>query len=316
MRDACRLLWESLHLGVVFCANTRDIRGEIEPHGDYMREDIWDAVGQVAFDDISGGGWTSSFTGEWLSRRVMDEYGDNIRTKLAPYLKEDARVLEVGCGSGISMFRLAPRVGAYVGTDLSGEVLRWTAREVERRGLENVRLRHLPAHDVDRVGEGDFDVVIFNKVIDCFAGLNYLRDVLGKVIALMKDRGVIFLGGLWDLDKKAGFVRSLAAFQKQHTGEGYRTKADRSGDLFVPQAFLEDLRHDLPEIAGVDFSPMLAGEESELSLFSYDAILTIDKRGAAAPPAPRRKCELDLTALDALPDSGLDERARRTGWPT
>jgi hypothetical protein len=43
---------------------------------DYIRHEI--------FEDISGGGWRSSYTGEWLSREVEDEYDDNILQKLSP----------------------------------------------------------------------------------------------------------------------------------------------------------------------------------------------------------------------------------------
>ena len=104
------------------------MHAESEGIGDMMKPEVWDDVGRRTFDDISGGGWTSSYTGEWLSREVMDEYGDNILDKLSPYLDRQARVLEIGCASGISMFRLAPRVGSYCGTDLSGEILRWTGK--------------------------------------------------------------------------------------------------------------------------------------------------------------------------------------------
>jgi amino acid adenylation domain-containing protein len=308
LRIANQLQWECPDLDVLFCADTGDLRGEIEPRSTSLGdEEVWDAAGRKAFDDISGGLWMSSYTGEWLSRRVMDGYGDNIRTKLRPHLRPDSRVLEIGVGSGISMSRLAPLVGFYLGTDLSGEAVRRTSLEVQRTGLGHVVLQHLPAHEVDRVAERDFDVVILNKVIDCFSGLNYLRDVLRKVIPLMKDRGLIFLGGLWDQEKKAEFVRSLAAFQRQHAGAGYRTQVDRSMDTFLSQAFLEDLRHDLPQIRGVESSGMLTDEESELSLFSFDAILHVDRRDATAPATPRRKHQLDLSALDAHPDAPLEE---------
>ena len=67
-------------------------------------EGIVNAGCTVVVDDISAGGWKSSYTGEWLSREVMDSYGDNIRAKLAPLLHPDSRVLEIGCASGISLF--------------------------------------------------------------------------------------------------------------------------------------------------------------------------------------------------------------------
>src|SRR5215472_11165507 len=106
-----RLQWECPRLDLLFCADSLDVKREPEGIGEMMRGAIWDQVGHTAFDDISGGGWTSSYTGEWLSREVMDEYGDNIRAKLSPFLTSTTRVLEIACGSGISLLRLAPLVG-------------------------------------------------------------------------------------------------------------------------------------------------------------------------------------------------------------
>ena len=133
-----------------------------------------------------GGGWTSSYTGEPLSRAEMAEYGDNILKKLEPLLHRDMRVLEIGCASGISMFRLAPRVGYYHGTDLSAVIIDKNRQRVEQEGHENIRLSCCLAHEIDRLGEGDFDLVIINSVIQCFHGHNYLRSVMGKSVFLLK----------------------------------------------------------------------------------------------------------------------------------
>ena len=314
IRRVNRLQWECPGLDVIVCADSRAITAEPEGTGDMMREEVWDEVGRNIFDDISGGGWTSSYTGEWLGRDVMDEYGENIRTKLAPELHAGSRVLEIGCASGISMFRLAPLAGFYYGTDLSREILGWTERQVAARGMRNIRLRHLPAHEVNRLDARDFDFVVINSVVQCFSGHNYLRDVLRKAIDLMTDTGLIFLGNLWDQDRKTEFVESLAQFQQQHKGEGYRTKVDRSEELFVSRRFLEDLRHDMPEIAGIETSGMLGAAESELSRFGYDAILRIDKTRSRPPTGDRRaKRQYDLRAIDAMPAVPLPERSSPEG---
>ena len=236
IRRLNRLQWECPELAVLLCPDSGDIHGETEGVGEFMSEEVWDYVGRETFDDISGGGWRSSYTGEWLSRAVMDEYGDNIRAKLAPRLTAQSRVLEIGCASGISMFRLAPLVAYYHGTDLSAEILRWSQREVERRGLANIRLQHLPAHELRRVAERSFDCVVVNSVLQCFSGHNYLRRVLRDSIDLMADTGTVFLGNVWDQELQGQFERELAEFQRQNAASGVRTKVDRSEDLFVARA--------------------------------------------------------------------------------
>jgi hypothetical protein len=99
-----KLHWECSRVVHLLCLDSDDITREVELIGGIMDPEIWKHVADQAFDDISGGGWTSSYTGEWLSRAVMDEYGENIHSKLAPLLTPESRVLDIGCASGISMF--------------------------------------------------------------------------------------------------------------------------------------------------------------------------------------------------------------------
>ena len=291
----------------MLCIDSSDVLSEPEETGEKMRREVWDYVGQTAFDDISGGGWQSSFTGEWLSREVMDDYGDNIRAKLVPYLTSTSRVLEVGCASGISLFRLAPLVAEYVGTDLSPDILAWTRREAERRGVTNVRLHACPAHDLDRLdvnSAGPFDLVIINSVLQCFSGHNYLRDVIRKAVARLADGGLIFLGNVFDQDLKDEFVEALHAYRREHHGPGVRTKTDYSEELFINRAFLDDLRHETPAIRAIDCSPLIGTHESELSTYSFDAILRVEKDGAPGPPlASRHKHQLGARALASASDA-------------
>ncbi|MFX3681351.1 MAG: amino acid adenylation domain-containing protein [bacterium] len=304
-----RLQWECPDLTNLVCPDSEDVWAESEGIGEFMREEIWDLVGEETSDDISGGGWRSSFTGELLSREVMDEYGDNIRQKLGAMLRPTDRILEVGCASGISMFRLAPLVAHYHGTDLSGRILAWTEQERARRGQNNITLQHLPAHELCQAPGPAYNVVIINSVLQCFSGLNYLRGVLRQAIDRLDDQGTLFLGNIWDQDQKEVFEAELRAYQRAHAAEGVRTKVDRSEDLFVSQKFWSDLQHDWPEIAAIEFSNMLGEAESELSRFGYDAIIRIDKRASATPTQPRHKRQLDNRAIKEQSSTPLPERA-------
>ena len=116
-----------------------------------MRKDLWDHVGDTATDAISAGGWVSSYTGEYISAEEMQEYSENAFLKLKPYLRKDMKVLEIGCSSGLTLFQVAPHVGAYHGTDLSSSILEGTGKEVAEKGLTRIspsaafRTRNRPA---------------------------------------------------------------------------------------------------------------------------------------------------------------------------
>jgi amino acid adenylation domain-containing protein len=298
-RIANRLQWDCPTLRNLVCLDSQDFTAESEDDSPAILVEMWDHFGRAAFDDISGGGWTSSFTGEWLSREVMDGYGDNALAKLRPLLNRESRVLEIGCASGITMFRLAAISGPYVGVDLSPEILAFTRREIARRGVSNISLVNLPADRIDEVAECDFDVVVCNSVAQSFVGHNYFRDVVGKAIRKLGRSGVIFFGNIWDQERKDAFVSDLEEFKRRSGSSEYRTKTDRSDELFLSRAFFADLRHDFPEIVDLEFSTMLGEARSELSDYGYDVLLRVNKDEPTAPGGlpPRVKTQFDLSHL-------------------
>lgn len=275
-----RLQWECAALEEILCIDSDCIHAEPEEDTEMMNPEIWRFIADQAFDDISGGGWKSIYTGEWISREVMDAYGDSIETKLSPYFTTETRVLEIGCASGISMFRLAPKCGFYMGTDLSPGIIEWCARKAEQTQQNNIHLECLAAHEIDQLEAGDFDVVIINSVVELFSGHNYLRDVVNKVVDKMAPKGVLFLGTLWDQDRKSKFAQSLVDFKRQH-GNSVHTKIDLADDLFISRDYVEDLTLDIDELVSVEFSRMAGDSPHELSAYSFDALLSVDKTGQA-----------------------------------
>ena len=275
-----KLQWECDTLNDYLCLDSDDPTKEKDSVNELGKTELWDYIGEKADDDIQGGGWVNSYTGEDLSREVMDEYGDNILHKLTPLLKKDHKVLEVGCSSGISMFRLAPLVESYVGVDHSREILKKTQNEADRRGIENIRLHTFSADQIDQLEDGDFDVIIINSVIQCFDGHNYLHNVLSKALSLLKDKGMMFIGDIMDQDSKEDFIQSLKDFKRENPN-GYTTKLDWSNELFISRKYFHDLQHDFQEIISVEHSGKISSIDSELSLFRFDTILNIDKSSKA-----------------------------------
>lgn len=133
LRNANKLQWECSSVRDIICIDSDDYDQLNEGSGEMMKEDTWDLIRREMHDDISGGGWKSSFTGELLSREVMDEYAENIEKKLTPHTGKNKKVLEIGVASGMSMFRLAPKVQHYVGTELTSGILEWTQQEAEKK---------------------------------------------------------------------------------------------------------------------------------------------------------------------------------------
>ncbi len=276
------LQWECSSLHSFLCLDTFEVLEEEERDaGELMNRQFWQYWGDRAKDDIEGGGWISSYTGQPFSRQEMDQYGDNVFMKLRPLFHPQMRVLEVGCASGITMFRIAPHVGFYYGTDLSDVIIRKNRQIVEEKQLGNIKLASLAAHEMDQMDEGDFDLIIINSVIQCFNGHNYLRRVLRQLIHLIGDKGVLFIGDVMDLDSKEALLDDLRAFKyaEENRNKGYITKTDFSHELFVNRNFWEDLGAGFDDILSIGFSDKIHTIKNELTGFRYDVQISIDKRG-------------------------------------
>lgn len=79
---------------------------------------------------------------------------------IAPHLRSGSRVLDVGCGPGAALMRVARVVpdGEVVGVDLSLEMLQLAEARARRAGLTNVALFQADAAELAPTFGGSFDV--------------------------------------------------------------------------------------------------------------------------------------------------------------
>ncbi|HEV3048981.1 MAG TPA: amino acid adenylation domain-containing protein, partial [Longimicrobium sp.] len=133
------------------------------------------AAADPAFDTA---GWNSSYTGAPLGPEEMREWVEHTVERILPLRAR--RVLEIGCGTGLLLQRIAPHCERYVGTDFSPEVLRPLRRRIAARGdaLAHVETLERRADDFSGLEEGGFDLVILNSVVQYFPGVDYLLRVL------------------------------------------------------------------------------------------------------------------------------------------
>ena len=297
LREVNQLQWYSGHLHSLLCIDSKDFYKELEVRNELMRKELWEYLGSQAKDDIEGGGWASSYTSEPFSRAEMDEYADNALTKLKPHLDKTKRVLEIGCASGITMYKAAPFVKEYYGTDLSQPIIDYNRQICRERGIDNIKLRCLEAEDMGLLEERDFDIIIINSVVQAFSGFNYLRRIISYALDLLNDKGILFLGDLMDLDKKENLIADVHAYKKANPYAA--SKLDFSNEMFVPRAFFEDMRVEFPAIQSAEHADKVFTIENELTKFRYDVLLHVDKTASASAEKPaKNKFQFDGTVLE------------------
>lgn len=296
LREANQLQWCSEGLHSLLCVDSKDFYNEIEVRNELMRKELWEYLGSQAKDDIEGGGWASSYTGKPLSRAEMDEYAENAMIKLRPYLDKSKRVLEIGCASGITMYKAAPLVKEFYGTDLSQPIIDYNRQVCKEKGIDNIKLRCIEAEDISMLDERGFDVIIINSVVQAFSGFNYLRRIISYALDLLGDKGVLFLGDIMDLEKKEALIADVHAYKKANPYAA--SKLDFSNEMFVPRAFFDDLQVEFPAVQSVIHADKVFTIKNELSEFRYDVVLEIDKSSTTKQAFDKNKFQFDNTVLE------------------
>src|SRR5262249_17651731 len=213
-----------------------DAASEVTRDWETMYEGIYGAERpemEASFDLV---GWNSSYTGSPLSADEMREQIDATVARIAAL--RPRRILEIGCGTGLLLFRLAERCERYVGTDFSAHVVARVTRECQRRSWRHVELLQRNADDFSDFAPGDFDVVVLNSVVQYFPGMDYLVRVLaGAQRVLEPNGGAIFVGD----------VRSLPLLDWLHAGVEFAQATDQTS-VAVLRSRIERRRAHEPEL--------------------------------------------------------------------
>jgi 2-polyprenyl-3-methyl-5-hydroxy-6-metoxy-1,4-benzoquinol methylase len=100
---------------------------------------------------------------------------------LGDSLQRGIRVLDLGCGRGLIMMRLAELYpnSRFVGMDLSEEAVAFARGEAARRGLRNIEFRAQDLSDFDRIAQPEaFDLITtFDAIHDQAKPLNVLKGI-------------------------------------------------------------------------------------------------------------------------------------------
>ena len=143
-------------------------------------------------------GWNSSYTGQPIAAEEMQVWLEDTLALIQGYHPE--HVLEIGCGTGLLLLRLAPTCTSYYGTDFSASVLAGLRQQLahineEQGGQAAVTLLQQQADDLSGLPQGQIDTVLLNSVIQYFPDVHYLLRVLEGALRLVAP----VAGSLWGM---------------------------------------------------------------------------------------------------------------------
>ncbi|MFL6200615.1 MAG: condensation domain-containing protein, partial [Thermoanaerobaculia bacterium] len=190
------LLWRLPDLDHAVCLDVLEPEPPPEPLDPEAVRALFDHVAGSAVDRVTAGGFVSSLTGLPFSEAEVDEYRDRVLALAGPWLRPGARVLEIGCGSGLLLWEMVARGCRCVGLDPSPLTQERNRGHARRHDLD-VELRTGFAHEIGEI-EGSFDLVLLASTVQFFPGRRYLQRVLAEALAKLAPGGGVLVADVPD----------------------------------------------------------------------------------------------------------------------
>ncbi len=229
-------------------------------------------------------GWNSSYTNQPIPAEEMRVWVESTVERILAL--KPKKVWEIGCGTGLLLFRVAPRCVAFHGTDVSQRALDFLTTQMQRPGLQlpQVTLDRKPAHDFSGRNGEKVDAIVINSVIQYFPDLEYLVSVLKGAIDSVRDGGSVFIGDVRHLALLEAFHTSVQLHQAPRSlpcselVAKARKNMRQEGELLVDPEFFSALQQRLPRISRIETNLKRGRAHNELMRFRYDVVLHVGER--------------------------------------
>ncbi|MEO0457790.1 MAG: amino acid adenylation domain-containing protein [Cyanobacteria bacterium P01_A01_bin.114] len=225
-------------------------------------------------------GWISSYTGMPTPVAEMHEWVDHTVERILAL--QPRRLFEIGCGTGLLLYRLAPHCQQYRGIDLSAEAIE----------LIQDRLREihpdwpvdLAVGAADRVSVSDLvgvDTVVINSVVQYFPSIDYLVEVLAKLVEGLQVGSRIFIGDIRSLPLLKAFHTAIQLFQAdddepvQNLKARIQERLAQESELVIDPGLFTALQQHFSKISQVEIQLKRGEYHNELTQFRYDVVLHI-----------------------------------------
>lgn len=261
------------------------------------------AGAETSWDDLSG--WQSSHTRQPIPNEEMKEWVTQTVSSILALKPQ--RVMEIGCGTGLLLSRLAPHVAQYTGVDFSLAVIEQLQTRLEKHSFDNVSLLCRDANDLHDIDQESVDTFVINSVAQYFPNADYLIQALLGACSKVADGGRLFIGDLRGLQMLDLQHTSVQLFQAEDQCDKYelnrriQAAIEREEELLIHPRFFSALRSLEPRIQSISLKLKPGHALNEMTCFRYDVVIEIGRQ-------PIRSVAL-ATHQAALPEIDVSQNA-------
>jgi ubiquinone/menaquinone biosynthesis C-methylase UbiE len=226
-------------------------------------------------------GWNSSYTRKPIPAEEMREWVEATVTEILALRPQ--QVLEIGCGTGLLLLRIAPHCQRYVGADQSNAALRRLKEQLalSTESSAPAALLERSADNFEGFSANSFDTVILNSVVQYFPSVTYLVRVLERLVELTKPGGRIFVGDVRSLPLLEMYASSVELYQAPPSlnlaelQERVLRRLRQQEELLLSPSFFLALQQRFPKISRVEVKPKRGRFDNELTRFRFSAVLSV-----------------------------------------
>ncbi len=264
-------------------------------------------------------GWNSSYTRQPISAEQMREWlDDKVQAILA---LQPSRILEIGCGTGLLLFQIAPHTSQYQGTDFSKVALDYIEQQLTKleQKLPQVSLCQRMADDFEELDAQAFDAVILNSVAQHFPNINYLIRVLEGAVKVVAPGGFIFVGDVRSLPLLEAFHTSVELHQAPgelsiaQLQQRVQRQLLQENQLVIDPAFFTTIGQHFPNITHVQIQLERGHHHNELTKFRYNAILHVGDQADAPEDFPWVDWQKEQLTLSGVRQLIFESKPERLG---
>lgn len=249
---------------------------------------------QVLYNDLyatgerpSTEGWESSYTNQPISFVEMEEWIKNSVDRIK-MLSPD-KLLEIGCGNGLLVQRIAPLCRKYVATDFSQNALDILKSYcLSQPTLQHVQVKQRPAHEYSEEEKDSYDTIVLNSVIQYFPHIDYLISVLDQCTLMLQSQGQIFIGDVRNLNYQSAFHSDVQFYKSKKNQYAHNltfgqwkqqveAQILRDPELVIAPDFFHWYAKRNPKITHITIELRRGNYPNEMNCFRYDVVLHVGK---------------------------------------
>ncbi|MBN1411855.1 MAG: amino acid adenylation domain-containing protein [Spirochaetales bacterium] len=225
-------------------------------------------------------GWISSYTDKPIPGEEMLDWVNGTVERIRSL--KPKRVLEIGCGTGMLLFRIAPHCEHYCGLDLSEEAIHFCTGLAQRKNIKNVKLLAKSTDELGTMEPDGYDMVVINSVTQFFPNAHYLKEVVAHAARLVDRKGIIYIGDNRSLPLLKAYNASVLLYKSSESStresleKRVASQISQEEELVIDPDFFFALTSRIPCITNVEIYPKTCLYLNEMSLFRFDVVLELN----------------------------------------